>query len=87
MTDFTNKALDSDAILRLLYPMPANQDSRCLHIEWMGWGHGSGMGEWKCVLQDYTHGDLLYGGGSENTDHKPCNCSDHNSCDVYKKAH
>ena len=90
MNDLEEKAKGdnvSDAILKTWYPVQPGQDANCPHLEWMGMGHGSGIGEWKCLLQDYAYGDLLYGRGSENTDYKPCNCSDHNKCDVYKKAH
>jgi hypothetical protein len=76
-------AMSVDEILRMCYPVPPTQDSSCPSIEWMGLGHGSGIGEWKCKLQDYKYGDLLYGGGSENKDYKPCNCPDHNKCPVY----
>ncbi len=73
-----------DDLLKVLHPVKSNQDGDCPEIEWMGMGHGSGIGEWKCKLQEEVYGDLLCGGGSENLDYKPCNCSNHKKCDFYK---
>ena len=73
----------------LLHHPKQSQDTNCPDIEWMGEDltHCSGVGEWKCKLQDDSYGDLLYGGGSENKDYKPCNCSDHNNCSIYRANH
>lgn len=73
-------------LLRIsIHPTRGNQDASCPHIEWMGedLGHCPGIGEWKCMLQSYQYGDLLHGGGSENTDYRSCNHPDHNKCSVY----
>ncbi|MBU3913302.1 MAG: hypothetical protein KKB21_03070 [Nanoarchaeota archaeon] len=71
--------------LRVIHPIPISQDGTCLHIEWMGEDlvHCPGVGEWKCKLQENNYGDLLYGGGSENLDYKPCNHPNHGDCQVY----
>ena len=76
---------DIDKLMRLLHPVSSDQDSSCSKLEWIGLGHGSGVGEWKCRLQPYQYGDLLYGGGSENVDYKLCNCSDFHKCEFYNK--
>ena len=73
--------------MKLLHPIPKNQDGNCPKIEWMGLGHGSGVGEWKCLLQTETYGDLSRGGGSENLDYLPCNNSDYNKCPIYLANH
>jgi len=70
-------------IFKKLHPVPPHQDGSCTHIEWMGFGHGSGIGEWKCKLQEERYGDLLHGGGSENLDYKPCDASNYETCTVY----
>ena len=68
----------------LLYAdsVKSNQDINCPKIFWNGWGHGSGIGDWCCVLREYHYGDLLHGGGSENKDYYPCNCRDYNTCPI-----
>ena len=70
---------------RSIHHTKEDQDASCPHIQWMGEDlvHCPGVGEWKCMLQDYQYGDLLYGGGSENTDYRSCNHPDHNRCSVY----
>lgn len=67
------------------HPPRENQDASCPHIEWMGEDlvHCPEIGEWKCMLQVYTYGDLLHGGGSENTDYRPCNHPNHERCSLY----
>ena len=74
-----------DMLMRSLHQVSSEQDSSCSELEWGGLGHGSDVGEWKCKLQSYKYGDLLYGGNSENIDYKVCDCSDHNQCEFYKK--
>ena len=72
---------------KLLHSVGQNQDGTCPKIEWMGEDltHCPGIGEWKCKLQEERYGDLLYGGGNENLDYKPCNCLDHTKCVVYNR--
>jgi len=64
---------------------PQVHDRACPFIEWMGedLAQCPGVGEWKCKIQEYHYGDLLAGGGSENTDYQPCRCSNHNACKFY----
>ena len=75
-----------DAILRAMHPVPSGQDGGCPKIEWQGLGHGSGIGGYKCLLQEDKYGDISHGGGSENLDYLPCNNSDHETCPVYLKS-
>ena len=79
-SDIKNNTLD-----KLLHPNP-NVDLNCPVIEWMGEDltQCPGVGEWKCKLQDYKYGDLLHGGGNENTDYYACDCKNHNSCPIYQ---
>jgi hypothetical protein len=79
------KEISLDDFLRLLYPVPKNQDGKCPFIDWIGLGHGSGIGEWKCRLQSYQYGDIQHGPGTENTDYNPCDCSNHKICPYYLK--
>lgn len=74
-------------LLQILHPVPETQDKNCPAIEWMGYDlvHVPGIGEWKCRLQEYQWGDLLYGSGSENTDYRACNNKDHNTCPYFLK--
>jgi hypothetical protein len=74
-------------LIERLHPIPKNQDGNCPHIVWMGEDltQCPGIGEWKCMLQDDSYGDLLCGGGKENLDYKPCNHSNHNECHFYIK--
>ena len=71
----------------MIHPVPDHQDLTCQHIEWMGedLAHCPGVGEWKCLLQKVTYGDLLYGGCNENTDYEPCNHHNHEECPIYLK--
>lgn len=79
---------DMELFIRLMHPIPEEQDGSCPRIEWMGedLGHCPGVGEWKCQLQEFRYGDLLYGGGDECKDYKPCNSSNHQSCPHYLKS-
>ena len=71
--------------LKVFHPAEKNQDVKCPHIQWRGedLNHCPGVGEWKCMFQDYQYGDLLHGGGSENTDYLACNHPNHEKCSVY----
>ncbi|MBU0470297.1 MAG: hypothetical protein KKA62_03585 [Nanoarchaeota archaeon] len=85
MTNSNNiKSIDA-----LLHPARNNQDLNCPEIQWMGTDliHCPGIGEWKCKLKTEIYGDLLCGGGYENLDYKPCNCSNYQICKVYNKHH
>lgn len=66
----------------LLHPdsIKENQDISCPKIFWNGMGHGSEIGEWSCVLNPKDYGDLLHGGGKENTEYLPCYCQNYNNC-------
>ena len=79
----TEKEKSLDAIL---HPVGPNQDINCPKIEWMGEDltHCPGIGEWKCNLQSERYGDVSNGGGYENIDYKPCNCSNYEKCEFYK---
>ncbi len=85
ITEIFNDKDITEEFLRAIHPVPAHQDSRCPFIEWMGEDltHCLGVGEWKCKLQEYKYGDLLYGGWDENTDYRACNCSEHRACYIY----
>ena len=73
--------------LNVVHHARDNQDPNCPHIQWRGEDlvHCPGVGELKCMLQKETWGDLLYGGGSENTDYLDCNHPEHGKCSVYLK--
>lgn len=90
LSDMTQKGTKNPTTLRSLFtivnhPSRENQDTTCPDIQWMGEDlvHCPGIGEWKCMLRDYQYGDLLYGGGSENTDYRSCDHPNHNKCSVY----
>jgi hypothetical protein len=69
-----------DRDMRLFHTIPPEQDETCPHINWMYEDaiHLPGIGEWKCRLQEYHHGE--YG---QNLDYKPCNHQDHKTCPVF----
>src|SRR3989344_441867 len=71
--------------LKVIHPTRDDQDTNCPQSQWMGedLNHCPGVGEWKCMLQDYQWGDLLCGGGSENTDYRACNHPEHGKRSVY----
>ncbi len=77
--------IELKGLLKLLHPIPPNQDGTCPHIKWMGEDlvHCPGVGEWKCKIQEDRYGDLLYGGGYENLDYKPCSNPNHKRCSFY----
>jgi len=68
---------DTNRILRIFHPIPKTQDGDCPHIRWMGEDliHCPGIGEYKCMLQNYTHGEY-----DQNLDYQACNNTNHQKC-------
>jgi len=66
----------------LLHPdsIERNQDVSCPKIFWNEFGYGSGIGEWTCLLNPYTYGDIFCSHDIENTDYLPCDCKNFNNC-------
>jgi hypothetical protein len=76
--------MNIDELERLFHPVPEHQDAACPEIKWMGedLGHCPGIGEHKCLLQGYHHGEY-----DQNQDYHACNNSDHNACAFYLRHH
>ena len=74
-----------DMVQKAVHPVPPAQDGGCPHIKWLGEDlvHCPGIGEWKCMQQQYEYGEYGYGG---NFDYRECNAANHNTCLVYLAA-
>jgi len=61
-----------------------HNDLNCPHHVWMGEDltHCSGVGEWKCKLQEYYYASDQY--GLDSKDYKQCSFKNHSECELYQ---
>ena len=87
LTDEDKQRIKDKNLEILLHPdsQKKEQDINCPKILWQGLGHGSGIGNWCCVLNSQKYGDVLYGGGQENSEILPCDYSDFQNCPRLEK--